>query len=394
MRTLLTSLLLLALIGCRGTGQQDPATIERPAGGAEPAEDAGDSRVVPAGFSRSTTGGLDILDGTRPIAVVNSVPLFASEVLQRQSAVLIAAREQLPPAQFRIFRERLIRRQLNTFIERKLLVQALLESIKPEQREMIDEQITRLFDSQELPRLLRDHQVDSQIELDRKLADIGLSVAVLKNDFGQQQMAREYLKQKTAQAESPGREQLVAYYNKHADEYRIESRVRWREILVSFDKHGGREGARRAVDTIVEKLRQPADFSQVAREYSDGPTAADGGQWDWTRADSLSNKQVERHLFELPLGTVSRLFEGPSHFQIVQPTEREEKGFVPFAEVQAKIRARLIEESRARMIEQVLKDVKRDAVILTPYDGRSLSPDRTSAGPPTTPLDDKPAERG
>ena len=58
------------------------------------------------------SGESDWLSGTRVVAIVNGGPVFASEVLHRQSRSLAAAREQLPGPRFRALQEDLIRKQL------------------------------------------------------------------------------------------------------------------------------------------------------------------------------------------------------------------------------------------------------------------------------------------
>ena len=372
MRFTLLFLLILVLVGvnpgCRSTppGHVKDAPGALGSGSPDKLDTGQQAPIVPTGLTlKRPPKATDWLSGTHIVAIVNSEPVFASEVLQRQRGGLVRAKSEMTPPRYRALQEDLIRKQLDGYVERKLMSKALTDSLEPDQRKALREQLDVLFIENELPRLYADYEVDSRAELKKKLADEGLTLTVLKEDFQQQQSAMEFLRQKARVQEKFTPSEMLAWYRAHLDQFTIVPRVRWRQVLVTHGKHGDRSAARKVIDDAVRKLETGVKFADVAREFSDGPAASDGGQWDWTQKGSFSEDRVEKELFTLEIGTNSQVFEGDGYFQIVQPIAREDGGHVGFEEVQADIKKKMAEQERTREMKRVVDELKQTAVIST-----------------------------
>ncbi|MFP6768233.1 MAG: peptidylprolyl isomerase [Planctomycetaceae bacterium] len=382
---------IIVTTGCRSVQKSPPATPPAGAVGAEGqpqqltpgsgklpeaavgAEDGTgtprDRNVEPATFRLNyPADNIDWLTGTHVVAVVNGAPVFASEILQRQHRALLTARDQMPLSQFRALQEDLIKKQLSGYVDRKLMAEALRNDLDADRQEFLDTQLEKIFIEQELPQLLQSHQVDSIIQLKQKLVREGLTLEVLKEDFQQQQAAMEYLRQKAQPRTTFAPTEMTAWYRQHLADFETTPRVRWRQILVTHKKQGGRQAARVVIDTVREKLEAGQDFADVAKVHSDGPAAGDGGQWDWTDRASFSDDRVEQALFETAKGTVSEVFEGAGFFQVVVATERKDGGPEKFEAVQSKIEEKLAERERLKEMERVVNDLKQAAQITTVFD--------------------------
>ena len=366
---------LCGLGGCRGlpwssaNGTARVATqIEPTPAAAELGNDDG-TRVEPAGLQLSLPSAeSDWLAGTHVVAIVNGEPVFASEVLQRQSQSLAAAREQLSGPRYRVLQEDLIRKQLKGFVDRRLMAQAMMSSLEADRHESLDKQLDTIFTKQEIPQLLAGRNFQSIVELKRKLVEEGTSLEVLKEDFHQQQLAMEYLRQSANPRTSFAPAEMMAWYREHLDEFQRTPRVRWRQILVSVANHTDRDAALQEIESSRRRLSSGEEFASLAREVSDGPAASDGGRWDWTDRESFQDKRISEALFRLPVGTPSRIFEGEDFFQVVVATEREEGGAAKFETVQAQIEERLAEENRAQEMERVVGELQSTADVTTVFD--------------------------
>ena len=309
----------------------------------------------------------DDLTDNQVVATVNGAPLFASEVLQRYNKNLARAQQKLPPKQFRKLRDELLKRDLRQHIERKIVTEALRASLKPQQMERLEDYVDTQFEK-EIARLKKELKVNSLVELDDALATQSTSLAALKQGFASQRMASEFLAAKVQDKREITRPEMLKYYQSHLDDYAVTSRVRWRQIVVSHAKHGGKRGAIDVLDKLIAELKQGADFTDVARRYSDGPTASEGGQWDWTEKGSLANTDVEKALFELPIGKFSLVFEDNGAYQIVQVTKRQQAGRVAFADVQDDIKKTLKMRNRNIALKKALDDLYAAATVETIFD--------------------------
>ncbi|HUG92354.1 MAG TPA: hypothetical protein VML55_16060, partial [Planctomycetaceae bacterium] len=190
----------------------------------------------------SLTGGIDETDaalfGSQTVAVVNGAPILASDVLERYSTQLAQARAKATPEEFDLLRMQLIRRDLNSHIERMLLVQALRSTIPPDRMSSLDEFMDKLF-QEEVDRLKAEAGVTSAVELDAMLKEENTSLANLKSTFTTQRMAMEYLASKSKVEVRIGRRELLDYYEAHKnEEYYRPGRVRWQQIQLSYRTRG------------------------------------------------------------------------------------------------------------------------------------------------------------
>lgn len=314
------------------------------------------------------------------VATVDDQPIFAAEVLERFGVQLVKAREKMPPEQFRILRRGLIKQELKGHIERTLLVKALRRMLKPDQLKMLDDQLGKEFEK-EIERLKEQLKVNTDQELEAALVKQKTSLASLRDASAREKMAREYLTLKTQSRKQIGRQELLDYYRDHLDDYQISGSVKWQQIVISHAKQGGKNQAIEVLNQLADELEQGADFGDLARKHSDGPTKANGGHWDWMQAGSLADKNIERALFENPVGKIDYV-ETDTAIQIVKVTDRKEPGRISFADVQAEIHEKLKTKQRKDAITTLFKELSERAVVRTIFDNDPEQPPPADAALP------------
>jgi peptidyl-prolyl cis-trans isomerase SurA len=93
----------------------------------------------------------------------------------------------------------------------------------------------------------------------------------LKNQILRMRLMNRQIKSKIVITD----EDIRAFYEKNKANYGGETLYRLRQIIVS--PAGGEAQAQQKMETILVKLTEGATFADLAREYSDGPMANDGG---------------------------------------------------------------------------------------------------------------------
>lgn len=336
-----------------------------------PASDTESSEIA-AGFSQSGDDSRNEkfaeLSGNHVVAYVNSEPIFAAEVLEQYTKRLQRAEAEVTPAQLRVIRETLIRHDLDGHIERKLLVQSLRSTLAKEQLDMFEKQLDKAFE-QRVENMKAQLNVNSRHELEIKLQEQqATSLANLRSTFVNQLMAVEFLKSKAEKNEKIGRPELIRYYEEHIDDYAIPSRVKWQQLLIDFEKNGGREQAFDELENAIDELKSGADFGAVAAKYSNGPKANKNGHWGWLDEGSLSDEKIEKALFELPVDMISQVLVGERGYHLVKVNGRQAAGRVAFTKVQSKIQKTLEEEAKQKATQDVIDEMYENAVIETIFD--------------------------
>jgi parvulin-like peptidyl-prolyl isomerase len=280
-------------------------------------------------------------------------------------------RKQVPPAQFRQIQEQAIREQLPSHIEQAMMVAVMETKLKAEQTKAVNTQIDSLFEKQlEDMRSGMEKQLGRQCTLADLEADIqkqGMTLQVMRKMFGDKAIAQQYMMGKLEKAEPIGRPELLAAYHERVKEFSEPPAVKWQQVQVSYRKFGDKAQARQQAEAALSELRRGVPFSDVARKYSDGPDAAEGGIWDFTQYESLLN-ELQEPLSKLPPKTPSQIIETTNGLQIVQVVERREMKTQPFEDVQEKIREDIAQARHKAKIAEIMKELKSECVVTTIFD--------------------------
>ena len=344
---------------------------------------------IPMGPPSSTASDIQLTDfsddtapvelfGATVVATVNSLPIFADDVLQPHSVNLEKAAAQLSPDEMNRLRSKLIQQELPQHIEKALLMSALRNDIEEEQYEQLTTQVDNLFE-REVDKLKERYNVETKIELERILEEQGTSLDSLSKAFAARELSMFYIGRKSKDGVRFSRQELMDWYEQNKAQYAIEAAVKWQQIRINMTPDGGREAAFTRMKQAVDALRNGTDFGDVAKQFSDGPKRDSGGAWDWTKKGSLADEKVERALFEIPVGKISQPLETGSAFVLVKVVERRDGGYVPFDEVQDKINNKLQSDARRDSAQNVIKELNNTATIWTIFDSKPGS----SAAPAT-----------
>ncbi|MDE3188357.1 MAG: peptidylprolyl isomerase [Acidobacteriota bacterium] len=168
--------------------------------------------------------------------------------------------------------------------------------------------------------------------------------ANIRNGIITQQVMRDEVGRKISM--TPGEAQR--YFEEHKQEYAKQESVKLSEILVSTGTPvpsptdpGGvlptdpqkLAEAKAKAEEIEAKLNAGGDFSQLARSFSDGPTAATGGDLGEFKRGSLA-KVLEDQVFALKAGQITPPIRTRQGYVILKVAEHTPGGVPPFKDVE------------------------------------------------------------
>ena len=318
------------------------------------------------------------VDGSQVIARINGQVVQACEVLWIVNFMIDKNRDRIPPDQLDGVREQLIKRQLGTLVDRKLLYDAFRRGVPAENMPKIEENLNEPFEQQEIPLLMKQFNVGNKAELERELCRLGSSLNDAKRAFNERVIASEWMRSKIKVNEEISPIEIHDYYQDHLTEYDFPAQARWEELMVRKNKFSDPGQAYAEVARLGNEAWQRAAaghdpkqaiFSDVAKAKSDGFNAKQGGQYDWTSKGSLKTKSIDDALFSLEVGAMSQIIESDTGFHIVRVVERKDAGRKPFTEVQVKIREKLKEDRLHAAQDKYLAQLRDEARIETIYSG-------------------------
>ena len=321
-----------------------------------------------------------LIEETRIIGRVGGEVILAGDVMRQIQSIeeqLQANIFRLSPAEVTKQRHTAMREALAPLIESKLRFVAAKRGMEPKQYTEVVKNIEKHFQDERVKFFMEKTGARNYVELEAKIKEQGADLKQIRRDFVEQLLGREWQKKEIGELDEPPHADLLAYYETHASEYEHAAQVLWRQISVTFPAGATVEEKKQAWSKIANagnRIRgingqlQPEKFENVAREVSTGPTASEGGAWDWTRQGSLASKTLEAAIFSIPVGELSRIIEDGNSFHIVQVTDKREAGKTPFAEAQQAIHDKLMEEKRHEAEARYMAKLRAEIPVFTIYD--------------------------
>jgi peptidyl-prolyl cis-trans isomerase SurA len=134
-------------------------------------------------------------------------------------------------------------------------------------------------------------------------------------------------------------------------------------LLPVGDKYGKPEEAAKTGREILEKLKNGADFQSLAKQYSMGPAAQDGGDLGYMATDELA-PFIAQGLKNLRPGQVSDLVQGPNGYYILKLFNLDSKKVEKSdPDLREKVRRTLYEQEMNRRFEEWVHDLESKAFI-------------------------------
>ncbi len=353
--------------GANGTGA--PQTIKKapPRAGGQP------GGPIPGSDEQSMKFDLLDLEGARIIARVGPEVIQDNEVSSFVNDIIEQNASRIPPNQLEKVREKLTKDRLNHLVEIKLALVDAQRKVPTDAYPKIVDSIGTEFETKEVKRKLKQLNLATRGDLEAKLHARGTSLEREKQAFIEQQLALGWIAQQTKTKHEATHEDMLAYYLEHIEDYSFGAVARWEELRIRVAGYPTRLAAQLALGQLVNDVLRGANFADVARARSQGPTASVGGQYDWTTQGSLALDVLDQALFTLPIGQMSPILDdgrSPT-ISIIRVLERKEAGRQPFTEVQAEIKEKLAaahqEKDRAKLHEYVEK-LRAETPIWTIFD--------------------------
>jgi peptidyl-prolyl cis-trans isomerase D len=139
-------------------------------------------------------------------------------------------------------------------------------------------------------------------------------------------------------------EELQHYYRRNLDQFEIMEQVKAAHILLSVPEGADNVAIQEKhdlADKLLKQLQDGADFTQLAKTYSDDKSnAANGGELG-TFGRGIMVKEFEDAAFALRPGQLSDVVQTPFGFHIIKVEEYTEPGVKPLNDVIDKVKAGL-----------------------------------------------------
>jgi len=135
-------------------------------------------------------------------------------------------------------------------------------------------------------------------------------------------------------------QEVEKFYTIRKEELTQPEQVRARHIIIRVDPSDPqkkKDEARRRIERILAEAKAgKEDFGELAKKYSEGPSAPRGGDLGYFGRGQMA-PSFEKAAFELNVGELSNIVETPFGYHIIKVEDRKEAWVTPLAEVKEDI---------------------------------------------------------
>jgi peptidyl-prolyl cis-trans isomerase SurA len=256
-----------------------------------------------------------------------------------------------------------------------------------------------------LDQMRKDMKLSSMEDLEKAAASQGISYEDFKQNLRNQIITQKVIGEEVGSHLSISKDEEQKFYDEHKADMQQPEEVSLSEILVApatpaapapkpaSDGPGpnaspGAENQATEADAqvaaeakakdLLDQIHKGAAFEDIAKKYSNGPTAADGGNLGSFVRGKLA-KQLEDLTFSMKAGQVSDVIQTKQGFVILKVNEHQEAGIPPLKTVEPKIQDALYYEKLQPALRTYLTKLREEAFIdIKPgYVDSGASPNQT-----------------
>lgn len=180
---------------------------------------------------------------------------------------------------------------------------------------------------------------------------------------------------KLAQTIQPTDADLLRVYNDNKDTYRTPERVNVQHILLKTNDKDPKSDAtvKAKADDLVKQLKAGANFTDMAKKYSEDPgSAAKGGEYDGVVRGQMV-PEFEKAAFSLKVGEISAPVKTTYGYHILKVLQHDQAQLKPFNDLKAQLEAEY-RKQRVNDLMQQLTDKVEAALTKDP-----LHPEKVAA---------------
>jgi peptidyl-prolyl cis-trans isomerase SurA len=243
----------------------------------------------------------------------------------------------------------------------------------------------------QLDQMRKDMKLDSMESLEKEAEKQGVSWEDFKQTQKNQIITRKVIGEEVGGHLSISKEEEQKFYDDHKEEMQHPEFIRLSEILITpkavtpaSDPNAANSGspaqtpldeaAKQAADAdalsavetkakdILKQLRDGAAFEDIAKKYSDGPSAADGGALGTFERGKLA-KQIEDETFGLKTGETTNVIKTKQGFAILKVDDHQMAGVPAMKDVLPRIQDALYYQKLQPALRAFLTKLREEAYI-------------------------------
>ncbi len=232
-----------------------------------------------------------------------------------------------------------------------------------------------------LDEIRKQMHAESMEDVEKAAQAQGVSFEEFKQNLKNSIITQQVIGEEVGGHISVTQQEMQQFYDEHKAQMERPEQVRLSEILISTQAPAAAKAtaggtplppqspeadtvakAQAKADDVYKQLQGGAKFDELAKKYSEGPTAANGGDLEYFKRGVLS-KDLEDKVFAMQAGQYTEPVRTNQGFVILEVTEHQSAGIPPLKDVQEQVHQQIYLQKMQPALRDYLTKLREDAYI-------------------------------
>jgi peptidyl-prolyl cis-trans isomerase SurA len=305
------------------------------------------------------------------IARVNNEIVTRSEYVRSRDQLKQEVQQQDPGNADRAFADRQ-RDVLRDLIDQQLLLQKGKDLGINGDTELI----------KRLDEMRKQMNLETMEDLEKAAEAQGASYEDFKQNLRNQIITQKVISNEVGQKLAMNKDEEKKFYDQHRAELEQPEQVRLSEILIApkppakpaatpgakpeapteAEMQAALDAAKAKAQDLLDQIHKGAKFDDVAKKYSDGSSAKDGGDLSYFKRGTLS-KELDDKVFAMKAGEITDVIRSKQGYMILLVAEHQMAGIPTLKEVEPRIQDALYMQKLQPALRTYLTTLREEAFI-------------------------------
>jgi peptidyl-prolyl cis-trans isomerase SurA len=226
-----------------------------------------------------------------------------------------------------------------------------------------------------LDEIRKSMNLQSMEELEKAAQAQGISYEEFKDNLKNDLIKRNVISKEVVSKITIPPKEAQDFYEAHKAELQHPEQVHLAEILIAPKTAAAEPGkeapeptaeekqqAQKKADDLLAQIKAGGKFDELAKKYSEGPTAAQGGDLGMFRPGTMA-KELETITFGMKSGEVSNVIETKQGYVILKVIDHQQAGIPPYKDVENQVMDQLYMQKTDPALRTYLTKLREQAFI-------------------------------
>jgi peptidyl-prolyl cis-trans isomerase SurA len=209
------------------------------------------------------------------------------------------------------------------------------------------------------------NNVASMEDLEKAVSAQGLNWEDFKSNIRNSLLTQRVISGEVGSHITIGRDDIEKYYNEHKAEFVRPEQVALRSVEINTEKKTPEEivELKKKAETTLKRIKDGEDFGEMAKRFSDGSTAKQGGFLGVYKRGELS-KELEDITFKMKKNDVTDVMDTKQGFLILQVLEHYDEGEQSLSKVENEITEKLYSARMEPALREYMKTLREQSYVV------------------------------